>query len=256
MATVISRYIQVAIVLFWAHTHKEKIPFMEGLYRKLTIPRNLTLQILKKGTPLMLNELLWAGGVAIMNQCYSMRGLDVVTATNISSTISNLFNVVLISMGNAVAIMVGQLLGAGKLEEAVDTDRKLIAFSVASCAVMGTGLALMAPFFPLIYNTNDQARHIATALICVSAGFMPFFAFLHAAYFTLRSGGKTIVTFLFDSVFMWTVSIPVGYYLSRYTTLPILPMYICCQGMDLIKCLIGYVLLKKRIWVQVLEIKC
>ena len=69
--------------------------------------------------------------MAIMMQCYSMRGLAVIAGLNISSTISNLFNVVFISMGNAVSIIVGQLLGAGKMEEAKDTDRKLIAFSVA-----------------------------------------------------------------------------------------------------------------------------
>lgn len=255
VATVISRYLQVAIVLIWAHTHGNKIPFVIGLYKKFKIPGALTMQILIKGTPLMCNELLWACGMAIMNQCYSMRGMDVVAASNISSTICNLFNVVLIAMGNAVAIMVGQLLGAGKLDEAVDVDRKLIAFSVASCLVMGTGLMLVSPLFPAFYDTTDGVKALATALIRVSVAFMPLFAFLHAAYFTLRSGGKTIITFLFDSVFMWCVSIPVAFCISRFTGIPILPMYIACQALDLIKCVIGFILLKKRVWVQKLEVQ-
>ena len=56
----------------------------------------------------------------MLNQCYSTRGLDVIGALNISSTLSNLFNVVFISMGNAVGIMVGQQLGAGNTEKAKD----------------------------------------------------------------------------------------------------------------------------------------
>ncbi len=88
----------------------------------------------------MANELLWAMGMAVMTQCYSMRGLDVVAGLNISSTISNLFSVVYISMGNAVAIIIGQLLGAGKMEEAKETDTRLIVFSVLTC--MAVGLAL------------------------------------------------------------------------------------------------------------------
>ena len=70
-------------------------------------------------------------------------------------------------------------------------------------------------------------------------------AFLHASYFTLRSGGKTIVTFVFDSVFMWVVSIPCAYVLSRYTAVPIVPLYFACQMIEIIKCVIGYVLVKK-----------
>lgn len=255
IATVISRYVQVIIVLIWAHTHGSKLPFIVGLYKSFKIPGSLTVQILIKGTPLMCNELLWACGMAIMNQCYSMRGMDVVAASNISSTISNLFNVVLIAMGNAVAIMVGQLLGAGKLEEAVDTDRKLIAFSMASCLVMGTGLVLVSPLFPAFYDTTAEVKALATSLIRISAAFMPLFSFLHAAYFTLRSGGKTIVTFLFDSVFMWCVSIPVAFCLSRFTGLPIIPMYLACQALDLIKCVIGFILLVKKVWVHKLEVQ-
>ena len=49
--------------------------------------------------------------------------LDAVAALNISTVISNLFNVVFVAMGSAVSIIVGQLLGAGKMEEAKDTDR-------------------------------------------------------------------------------------------------------------------------------------
>ena len=67
---------------------------------------------------------------------------------------------------------------------------------------------VMAPLFPMLYNTNDEARELAKYLIMITAFFMPQNAFLHATYFTLRSGGKTIITFLFDSVFIWCVSVP------------------------------------------------
>ena len=70
------------------------------------------------------------------------------------------------------------------------------------------------------------------------------------SYFTLRSGGKTVVTFFFDSVFMWVVSIPVAYTLSRFTELSIVPLYLICQMIDIIKCIIGFVLVKKGVWIQ------
>ena len=250
VATVISRYVQVLIVIIWTHTHTEQMQFIVGAYRSWTIPMNLVGKIALKGTPLLVNEILWAAGIAFLNQCYSIRGLDVVAAMNISSTITNLFNVVYLALGSAVSIIVGQLLGAGKMEEAKETDTKLIAFSVFSCFGIGFVLIILAPLFPMIYNTSEHVKEYATWFIRIGALCMPIFAFLHASYFTLRSGGKTIITFLFDSVFMWVASIPLAFMLSRYTDLPIIPLYLCVQLIDLVKCVIGFILVKKGVWLQ------
>lgn len=250
IATVISRYVELAVVVWWAHTHKEKQPYIEGIYKSFYIPGNLVWKIIIKGAPLMVNEILWSLGMATLTQCYSVRGLDAVAGLNISSTISNVFNVVYIAMGSAVAIIVGQLLGAGKMEEAKETDAKLIFFSVSTTLVTGVLLFVVAPLFPMLYNTTDEVRTLGTGFIRVIAIFMPMYSFAHSAYFTLRSGGKTIITFLFDSVFMWFVSIPLAFVLSRYTSLPVVPLYFACQAPEVIKCIIGFILLKTGVWVQ------
>lgn len=250
LATVISRYVQAAIIILWTHTHADKMPFITGVYREWKIPGRLAGSIARKGTPLMINEILWAAGTAALNQCYSMRGLDAVAALNISSTISNLFNIVFMAMGSAISIIVGQLLGAGKMKEAKDTDTKLIALAVFSCLVLGGILFLLAPLFPRLYNTPEAVRSLATRFLRVAACCMPIWAFMHSTYFTLRTGGKTIVTFLFDSVFLWAVTTPVAFVLSRFTPLPIIPLYLSCQLLDLIKCAIGFILVKKGVWIN------
>ncbi len=252
VATVISRYVQAAIVVIWTHRHGEQLPFIQGAYKTMKIPGNLVGHIMAKGMPLMLNEILWSLGMATLMQCYSVRGLDAVAGLNISSTISNLFNVVFMAMGSAVSIVVGQLLGAGKKEEARDADTKLIAFTVMTCLVMGSLLMLFAPLFPMIYNTTESVKTLATTFIRISAACMPLAGFMHATYFTLRSGGKTVVTFLFDSAYLWVFSIPVAFFLSRYTSLPIAPLYLCCQLMDIIKCIVGFILVKKGVWINTL----
>ncbi|MED9903097.1 MAG: MATE family efflux transporter [Lachnospiraceae bacterium] len=249
IATVIARYVEMTIVVVWTHKHADRYPFITGAYKSLYIPGNLVSKILVKGMPLMVNEVMWAAGMATLMQCYSVRGLDAVAGLNISSTISNLFGVVYISMGNAVAIIIGQLLGAGKMKEARDTDTKLIAFSVVSCAAVGGVLAVLAPLFPEMYKTTEAVKKLATQFILIVALYIPMCAFLNACYFTLRAGGKTIVTFVFDSLFMWCVSIPFAFILSRYTAIPIVPLYLYCQMIELIKCVIGFVLVKKGVWI-------
>lgn len=250
IATIISRYTEAGIVIIHTHKHREVNPFVVGLYSTLMVPANLVGKIVTKGMPLLLNETLWAAGVAMLAQCYSVRGLNVIAAQNISSTINNVFNIVFIALGDSVAIIVGQLLGAGRMEEARDTDNKMIAFSVFCCTCVAALMFFLSPLFPMLYNTTDDVRQLAQYFIMASAVFMPQNAFLHASYFTLRSGGKTIITFLFDSVFIWCVSVSIAFVLSRFTTLPVLAIFILVQAGDIVKCVIGFVLVKKGVWLQ------
>ncbi len=251
IATVISRHVELAIVACWTHGNKSRNPFITGAFRSLHIPAGLLKNMIRKGFPLLANEFLWSSGMAVMNQCYSTRGLDVVAAQNISSTICNLASVVFLSMGSSVGIIIGQMLGAGRSEAEVrDTDRKLIATSVASCLLFALLTAAISGLFPQIYNTTDQVRSLATRLIGISAVMMPMNAYINAAYFTLRSGGQTGVTFLFDSCYVWAVCVPLAYCLSRFTGLNILALYAICQSVDLIKCLIGAWMIQKGTWIQ------
>ena len=250
IATVIARFTECFIVIGWTHLHRERNPFIQGAYRSLRVPAQLVKQIVVLGMPLLINEVFWSGGMTVLNQCYSLRGLEVVSAINISTTVSNLFFCAFLSMGTTVSIVIGQLLGAGELEKAVDEDRKLIAFSVALCVVVGIVMALIAPLVPEIYNTTPMVKRLAAELLFVSAAMMPVNAFTNSCYFTLRSGGKTIITFIFDSAFVWVICIPTAFVLSRFTDMAILPMFIIVQALDLIKCVVGFYLVKARKWVN------
>ncbi len=250
VATVLSRYVEMLIVAVQVHRKQSEYAYISGLYHTLKVPKSLTLQIIKKGSPLLFNETLWAAGMAMLTQCYSIRGLNVVAGLNVSNTINNVFNIVFIALGDSVAIVVGQLLGAGKMKEARDTDNKMIAFSVMCCTGVAIVMFLLAPLFPGLYKINDEARQLAQYFIMATAVFMPQNAFLHATYFTLRSGGKTIITFLFDSVFIWCVSVLLAYLFSHYTALPVVAVYVFVQLGDIIKCTIGFLLVKKGVWLQ------
>ena len=240
IATVVARFIECAIVLLWTHRNKERNPYIIGAYKSFGIPGRICKDILIKGTPLRLNEMFWASGMTVIVQCYAVRGLEVVAAQNISSTITNLFNIVYLQLGGCISIVVGQFLGAGKLEEAKDADNKMIFFSVGCCVVMAAFMMVIGRYFPSIYNTEESIRELARVFIAISASVMPLCAFSHCTYFTLRSGGKTVITFLFDSVFTWVVMIPFAFFLSRHTTLPIYLVFFLVQFTESIKVCIGF----------------
>ncbi|MBP3338757.1 MAG: MATE family efflux transporter [Lachnospiraceae bacterium] len=250
IATLIARLVEMVAIIVCVHKDKVKNPYIIGVYRNFKISRTLVMNVAKLGTPLILNEFLWSLGMTMLNQSYSTRGLDVVGALNISSTLSNLFNVVFISMGSAVGIMVGQQLGAGNVEKAKDTVRKEVFACVGACIIIGSLLALVAGVFPEIYNTSNSIKNLAKTFIRISALFMPVIAFVNMSYFTMRSGGKTLITFLFDSCYVWVVCIPLVYCLTRFTNLGIIVIFFACQSLEIIKAVIGYVLLKTGFWIN------
>lgn len=248
IATTTSRFVELGILLVWTHSHSERCEFIKGAYRSMMIPKHLTKRMVSKGIPLLINEFFWAAAITTINQCYSTRGLDVVAALTISTTISNVFNTVFMSLGNAISIIVGNLLGAAQFDEARDTDTKMIAFSVMSAVLIGVILISFSGVFPLFYNTADSVRSLAQYFIIVIALVMPFQAFANAAYFTLRSGGNVLITFILDSGFMLAVSIPVTAILAYATSLPIYWLFPMCQGLEIIKVFFGMYLIKKGTW--------
>ena len=250
IATVISRIVECAIVVIWLHRHSKQFPFVQKVWSSLKLPVKLMKSIIIRGMPLLVNEALWSMSMTVINQCYSTRGLAAVAAINISSTIVNLFNVVNASLGGCVGIIVGKLLGQGKAKEAVDTNTKLIAFAVASCAVVGWILAATAGLFPHFYNTSDEVRELAAYFIRLVALMMPITAFNHCAYYTLRCGGKTMIVFLYDCVFICVVTLPLAYILAYFTSVGIHHMYLICQLANIIKSIFGLIMIKRRTWVN------
>ena len=115
---------------------------------------------------------------------------------------------------------------------------------------MGLLLCAAAPLFPAIYNTTEEVRSLATGLLRIVALAGVLHSFNHASYFTLRSGGKTWITFFFDSVYLWVITIPLVRLLAAGTVWPILLVYAICQFIDIIKTVIGFILLKKGVWIN------
>ena len=250
LATTISRFAELGLILVYARVRRDKFPYFTGVYQTLRVPLHLTKEITIKGMPLMVNELMWSLGTTLIVQCYSTRGLDAVAAYNISSTVSNFFSMAVFAMGTAISILVGHELGAGDFERAVDTNRKMLTFGVFLCLGASVLLAVAAPFFPKIYNTTDGVRSLAMELLRLDAVFLTARGLYNNCYFTLRSGGKTMVTFLFDSVSMWLVNLPVALVLAHFTGLALIPMYVIVQIVDALKTVLGLALVKKGIWIN------
>lgn len=250
IATAISRIVQALIVILWTHRHNDIKPYINGVYASFKVAGSLVRKVCVTGLPLVINESLWSIGIVLQKQSYSTRGLAVVAGLNINSTFFNVFSICFVAFGDAVAIIVGQLLGAGKMDEAKETGLKINAFVTASCVVMGAVVYALAPYLPRFYNTTTEVKSLASDFLRVTGSMMPLFGLCHSLYFTIRAGGKTLITFLFDSAFLMVIGVPLAFVLTRYTGLDIVSIYAICEGTALIKVIIGFAISASGVWMQ------
>ena len=250
VATNIARYVECIILIIYVIKKHHRFPYFAGLFKSFYIPSRICKDITIKGMPLLFNEFFWSLGMSLLSVAYSLHGIAVVAGYSISSTVMNLANISFISLGSTISIIIGKLLGANEFEKAYDTDRKLITFSVVlSLCVTGVVISV-SDLIPTIYNTTDAAKEYAAYFIKVAALFSVVHAFANASYFTIRSGGKTLITFLMDSAFIMFVSVPFAFSLYYVFHLDIMVAFPLIQAVDIIKVIVGLTLIKKKVWLN------
>ncbi len=250
IGTVVSRFVELIYVVVHAHRHYDKYKFLAGAYSSFKVPLGLIKKIAVTGTPLLVNEVFWSLGMTFINQSYSLRGLNAVAAINITGTAWNIFCIMFMAMGNAVAILVGQKLGAGLKEEARDLDNKLCFMTVVIHIFMGALMIATSGLVPLLYNVDQSVRDLTTQLLIIAGAALPMHSFVHVVYFTIRSGGKTFITFLFDCLYTWVVPVPLAFFMCRYTDLSVVWLYFAVQFIDFVKVIIGVFMLKSDFWLN------
>lgn len=253
IATVVSRLVEMAVNMLWSHARAGEVRFTHKMLEGFPMPASLLKNLAAKSVPLMLNEALWCIGTATLTQIYSTRGIQVIASLNIANVLMDLFTAVAFSVGTSIGILVAQELGAGQTERAVDMDRKLLALGVFISLFICVVMLTTSGMFPRFYNTTPEIRALAARLIRLMALVLPLDCLAHGSYFTMRSGGKTLVTFLFDSGFSWAVNVPVAYCAAHFTGIGILSLYAVSAFTVIFKCIIGLTLVHKRYWVNTLS---
>jgi putative MATE family efflux protein len=211
--TVLSRVVEMAIIVIYTHVKHAKYRFIEGAYRSMFIPRKLFTDICVRGTPLLFNEMCWSFGMTFLIQCYSLRGIQVIAACNISMTFANIFNCAFFSMGAAVAVIIGHELGSNKLDTVMETAWKLVALTVFISIVISIPICVLAPFIPRLYKTEEAVRLLATRMMWINATLSPLLAITAqeirvARFFVSKYDRKaSISSLLIEPLFALAISI-------------------------------------------------
>lgn len=250
IATVIAKYTEMLFLVIYSFTRLDRFPYFHKLLVGFKIPFSLTTDMIKQGLPLIVNEFLWSLAVAIVAQCYSYKGLNVVAARNIASTLTNVYSTIYLQMGVTSGIIIGQVLGQSEFKKAREYYHKIVGFTLAIASIVLLCVIPLAFIFPKIYNTTYEIRNLATFYLLVMAFAIPIHSYTNICYFVLRSGGKSLLTFFFDAGFSWFIQIPVAWLLCYKTSLDIKTIMVGVTYVEAIKVIIGYKLVNSDIWIQ------
>ena len=253
IATVVSRVVEAAIVVFLSHA--KKYEFATHAYTQFHISKTLLKRSIRKTIPTALNDFLWAVGSTLIIAAYAKLGEDVVSALSISQAVTNIFYIMFSALATSISIVVGGELGANHLEEAKSNSTKLVVLGVLIALTSGLIIAVTSRWIPLIYNVSAETRNIASHLLLISGIFFVCYTYNACCFFILRAGGAAKQVLILDSVFMWVAQVTISVALVTFTKLDIYVIYTLVQGTDLIKMGLATYMWKRGDWLQNLAYK-
>lgn len=249
VATDIARVIEFAILIIVPYVKKYEIAVSPKKY--FNSQKGFLVKYLKIALPVFINETLWGLGTSLQSAIFGRAGTDVVAATNITSTISQLIWTFFIGCGNAAAILIGKRIGENLKDEAKILAKKLTLFMIVSAAILSLLLIPLAFCLKYFFKVELEVINMAKVLLFITVVLYPLWSInMITVVGICRSGGDTIFALFMDVGFMWIVSLPLGFCAVKFWSLPFWAVYLCVHTEDIIKTLLGLLRLKSGKWLH------
>lgn len=161
--------------------------------------------------PIMLNELLWGSGTAVLNMIYGHMGTIEYAAMTMCNTLENLITMVFLSLGNAANVLVGKEIGGGNRERAYHNALAITCWTPVIAALFGGVMIALRGPITLIFRQGPEVRNLAMQLILVISCILPlrFIQYIHITGI-LRAGADGKMAAIYDFIGVWCVSIPLA----------------------------------------------
>ena len=253
LGTLIARSLEMFLTMLMVR--KNHFVFAGHYADILRIPSDLVKSIAKRAFPLTINEVGFGAGMALLFKFYGTRGSNVLAAMNIMGSITDIFFILFSGMAVANTLIVGQALGANRLEEARSNAYRLYKLSF----LLGLGFAslmfLSSFIFPHFFNVDPETREMAIFFIRIYSVFYIIYTINTQTFFTLRSGGDARHTLIMDSGWFWLVNLPVVGLATYLTDWPVLVLFFLGQMTDFFKAFLAIRLLMKEHWLKNLTLE-
>ncbi len=222
IATLISTIFGAILLISYLIISKNEVFKIKFILIK-DITKSFVLKILKKVLPVAINETIWGLGMTFFLIAYGTISTDSLTSVHISNQVIGLFWAVNAGISSACAIMLGNKLGANKLDLAKNWGKRFVKLSFFAGVFFGILLFLLSDNIAGLYkNTTNDVRENVSLILKVFSIYLPIkFSNVLQIIGTLRAGGDTLYTLLAEIIPLWGVGVPLAFILSIYTNLPL-----------------------------------
>lgn len=249
IATLIARVLEAIILVILVY--KDNGVLAANASELLDLSRDFFKKSYNIILPVLLNDVLWAMASLIYSVVYGRMGTGATAAIQICNTVSNMFMVVTFGMASASAIMVGNSIGEGKEDQAVDYAKKLMAVSLIVSIILGLSLALTAPLILDLFNISIEVRS-STLIMLYIISFIFVIRFLGMVIIVgiLRGAGDARSSLIIEGLTMWFIGVPLTIMGAFLFKLPVHLVYALAILEEVVKFILGLMRLKSRKWIN------
>ena len=205
----------------------------------------------QKAVPLLINNLAWGIGFSMYSVIMGHMGTDAVAANGIANISKNLVVCFCLGLGNAGSIIVGNRLGADRLQEAKEVGETLTKTAIIAGIVSGLVLIALSPFITKMVDLTPTARGYLQKMLLISSYYI---AGKSVNCMTIggifAAGGDSKFGMLCDSVTLWCIIVPLGCICAFILKLPVMVVYFVLNLDEIIKLPVVYKHYKKYKWIK------
>ncbi|MCD8370346.1 MAG: polysaccharide biosynthesis C-terminal domain-containing protein, partial [Clostridiales bacterium] len=253
MATTIARGAEV----LWCITELSKEGCVKLRIRNILVSdKELRCDFWTYTAPVLGNEIVWGIGFTMYSVIMGHLGSDAVAANSVAGIVKNLVCCLCLGLGSGGGIMVGNELGAGKTERARNYGDRLCVLSVLVGILSGVLLLVMRPLIRSAAGLSGTATEYLNGMLLVCSYYMIGKSVNSTTISGIFcAGGDSKFGFLCDTVVMWCISVPLGFWAAFVMKLPVTVVYFIVSLDELIKLPAVYIHYKKYRWVKNLTMK-
>ena len=205
----------------------------------------------QKAVPLLINNLAWGIGFSMYSVIMGHLGTDAVAANGIANISKNLVVCFCLGLGNAGSIIVGNRLGADRLQEAKEAGGTLTRTAIIAGVVSGLVLIALSPFITKMVDLTPTARGYLQKMLLICSYYI---AGKSVNCMTIggifAAGGDSKFGMLCDSVTLWCITVPLGCICAFILKLPVMVVYFVLNLDEIIKLPVVYKHYKKYKWIK------
>ncbi len=251
--TVIARSFEVITILIVSYVTKS--PAAAKIKELFYFKKDFVILFFTTAAPVIANEFMWGLGTAIYSLAYGRMGDGAVAAITVASTITDLLIVFFQGTSNACAIILGNLMGANRLDAAEDYGRKFIWVQLFLSIVVAIIMVGTRWWFIGLFNVTDTVAHDISKCILMFGLFMPMKMFNYVNVVgILRSGGDTKYCLFLDCSGIWILAIPLAFIGGLVLKLPIYIVFGMVMLEEVYKFFLGIHRYKQKKWLKNLTI--